>query len=92
MLARIFLQYVRFPFIETARRYLHRIPTWRAFCKLVPQAHVVLGGVTMEEQWQADRTMLQALLRTQPHWRVQDFAEAIGRSRSWVKKWRKRLQ
>ena len=46
----------------------------------------------MEEQWQADRTMLQTLLRTEPHWRVQDFAEAIGRSRSWVKKWRKRLR
>ncbi len=46
----------------------------------------------MEEQWLADRTMLQTLLRTQPQWRIQDFAEAIGRSRSWVKKWRKRLR
>ncbi len=45
----------------------------------------------MEAQWLADRTTLRTLLRTQPQWTVRDFAEAIGRSRSWIKKWRKRL-
>ncbi len=46
----------------------------------------------MEEQWLADRTTLRTLLRTQPHWTVQDLADAVGRSRSWVKKWRARLR
>jgi hypothetical protein len=46
----------------------------------------------MEAQWIADRTMLRTLLRTQPTWRVQDLAEALGRSRSWVKKWTRRLR
>ncbi len=46
----------------------------------------------MEAQWLADRTTLRTLLRTHPHWSVRDFAEAIGRSRGWVKKWRKRLR
>ncbi len=42
----------------------------------------------MEEQWLADRTTLRTLLRTHPHWTLQDLAEAGGRSRSWIKKWR----
>ena len=46
----------------------------------------------MEAQWLADRTTLRTLLRTHPHWTVRDFAETIGRSHGWVKKWRKRLQ
>lgn len=46
----------------------------------------------MEAQWLADRTTLRTLLRTHPHWSVRDFAEAIGRSCGWVKKWRKRLR
>ena len=46
----------------------------------------------MEAQWLADRTTLRTLLRTHPQWTVRDFAEAIGRSRGWVKKWRKRLR
>jgi hypothetical protein len=46
----------------------------------------------MEEHWLADRTTLRTLLRTQPHWTVQDLAQAVGRSRSWVKKWRVRLR
>ncbi len=40
----------------------------------------------MEAQWLADRTTLRTLLRTHPDWSVRDFAEAIGRSRGWVKK------
>ena len=46
----------------------------------------------MEEQWLADRTTLRTLLRTHPHWTLQDLAEAVGRSRSWIKKWKRRLQ
>jgi hypothetical protein len=45
----------------------------------------------MEAQWLADRTTLRTLLRTHPPWTVRDVAEAIGRSRGWVKKWRKRI-
>jgi hypothetical protein len=46
----------------------------------------------MEAQWQADRAMLRTLLRTQPTWTHQDYADAIGRSLGWVRKWRKRLR
>ena len=45
----------------------------------------------MEAHWLADRTTLRTLVRTHPHWTTRDLAEAIGRSRGWVKKWRKRL-
>jgi len=40
----------------------------------------------MEAQWQADRSMLRTLLRTQPAWTQRDYAEAVGRSVAWVKK------
>lgn len=46
----------------------------------------------MEAKWLADRTTLRTLLRTHPEWSVRDFAEAIGRSRGWIKKWRRRLR
>ena len=46
----------------------------------------------MEAQWQADRSMLRTLLRTQPLWTQRDYAQAIGRSVDWVKKWMKRLR
>ncbi len=46
----------------------------------------------MEEQWLADRMTLRTLLRTQPTWTIQDLAQAIGRSRSWIKTWRRRLR
>jgi hypothetical protein len=36
--------------------------------------------------------MLRTLLRTQPTWTQRDYAEAIGRSVAWVKKWTKRLR
>jgi hypothetical protein len=48
------------------------------------------GG--METQWLADRTTLRTLLRTQLSWTLRDFAAAIGRSLSWVKKWVRRLR
>ncbi len=46
----------------------------------------------MEAQWQADRSMLRTLLRTQPTWTRRDYAEAIGRSVAWIKKWVQRLR
>lgn len=46
----------------------------------------------MEAQWIADRAMLRTLLRTHPTWTLHDVADAVGRSRSWVKKWVKRLR
>jgi hypothetical protein len=46
----------------------------------------------MEAQWQADRSMLRTLLRTQPGWTQRDYAEAVGRSLAWAKKWVKRLR
>ena len=44
----------------------------------------------MEVQWQADRAMLRRLMQPQPQWTQHDYADAIGRSVAWVKKWRKR--
>src|SRR6266516_735846 len=46
----------------------------------------------MEAQWVADRLHLRNLLTTQPDWTLQDLAQAVGRSRGWVKKSKKRLQ
>ena len=46
----------------------------------------------MEEQWIVDRAELRRLLLEQPHWTNQQYAEACGHCRSWVKKWKKRLQ
>ena len=46
----------------------------------------------MEEQWIADRAALRALLREHPAWSHAQFARGIGRSISWVKKWRQRFQ
>jgi hypothetical protein len=44
-----------------------------------------------DAMWLADRTQLRNLLRTQPSWSNQDFATALRRSVSWVKKWRRRV-
>ena len=46
----------------------------------------------MEEEWMRDRARLRDLLMRYPDWRVQDYAQAVGRSCSWVKKWRRRLR
>ena len=46
----------------------------------------------MEAQSVADRYRLRTLLVSRPDWRLQDLADAIGRSLSWVKKWVKRLR
>ena len=46
----------------------------------------------MEEEWMRDRALLRDLLNRHPTWRLQDYALAVGRSRSWVKKWCRRLR
>ena len=45
----------------------------------------------MNAQWGVDRRRLRTLLDIRPDWTLQDLADAVGRSRSWVKKWRTRL-
>lgn len=45
----------------------------------------------MEEEWMRDRALLRDLLEQTPQASPQELALAIGRSVSWVKKWRKRL-
>ena len=46
----------------------------------------------MEEEWMRDRALLRDLLNKDPQTPPQELARAIGRSVSWVKKWRKRLR
>jgi hypothetical protein len=48
--------------------------------------------MSTDAEWFADRTRLQILLQTQPAWTITDLAQAVGRSISWVKKWRKRIR
>ena len=43
----------------------------------------------MEEEWMRDWALLRDLLEKTPHASPQKLAQAIGRSVSWVKKWRK---
>src|SRR6266568_5138912 len=47
---------------------------------------------SMEEEWMRDRALLRDLLKKTPHASPQELAQAIGRSVSWIKKWRKRLR
>jgi hypothetical protein len=46
----------------------------------------------MEEAYFADRTTLRQLLKPHPNWTTKPYMAATGRSRRWVKKWRKRLR
>jgi transposase InsO family protein len=46
----------------------------------------------MEEDWYADRAALRARLRDNPRWAATRLARELGRSVSWVKKWRWRLR
>jgi hypothetical protein len=46
----------------------------------------------MDAQLIVDRRRLRDLLALRPEWKLQDFADALGRSLSWVKKWAKRLR
>ena len=46
----------------------------------------------MEAEWLADRSLLRQLLQQQTAWTNQQLAEDIGRSLTWVKKWKKRIR
>jgi integrase-like protein len=46
----------------------------------------------MEEEWYADRANLRLALRDQPDRPAPELAGQLGRSVSWVKKWRRRLR
>ena len=45
----------------------------------------------MEVVYYAARANLRRLLGRYPHWTHQEYAQAVGMSRGWVKKWKKRL-
>jgi hypothetical protein len=45
----------------------------------------------MATQWICNRTALRSLMRQHPHWTNPLDAQAVGRSLSWVKKWKVRL-
>ena len=46
----------------------------------------------MEEQWQVDRARLWHLQQDHPEWTHPQFAQELGRSLTWVKKWRYRFK
>ncbi len=46
----------------------------------------------MEEQWIIDRAKLRDLLTVHPDWSTTQLMSATGRSRGWVKKWKRRLR
>jgi hypothetical protein len=46
----------------------------------------------MEEQWIVDRCKLREVWLDHPEWSKNQLAEAVGRSKAWVKKWLKRLR
>lgn len=45
----------------------------------------------MEATWIAERSMLRHLLALHPTWSSAEVAKCLGRSASWVKKWRRRF-
>jgi len=46
----------------------------------------------MEEQWIVDRSKLREVWLDHPEWSKSQLAEAMGRSKAWVKKWLKRIR
>src|SRR6266704_977867 len=50
------------------------------------------GGTVMEAVYYAARANLRRLMRLYPQWTQPQYAQAVGISRGWVKKWKKRLQ
>src|SRR6266550_9276383 len=46
----------------------------------------------MEAVYYAARANLRRLMRLYPQWTHSQYAQALGMSRGWVKKWKKRLQ
>jgi len=50
------------------------------------------GGDTMEEQYFVDRCTLRCLRKEHPDWSQRKLAQTVGRSRTWVKKWLRRMR
>src|SRR5437763_100620 len=50
------------------------------------------GGTIMTTSDSADRVNLARLQQLHPQWTQQQLADALGRSRSWVKKWLRRFE
>src|ERR687886_144404 len=52
------------------------------------------GGKLMasEQEWYCDRAKVRELRKLYPDYSTLQLMEATGRSRSWVKKWKKRLE
>jgi len=48
--------------------------------------------VTMEEEWVVKRCQLRQVWLDHPEWSHQKMAEEVGCSRSWVKKWLRRIR
>lgn len=46
----------------------------------------------MEEEWLVSRSKLREVWLEHPEWSRQKLAEAVGRSKSWVKKWLRRIR
>ena len=44
-----------------------------------------------ESQWVYDRISLYRLSRQHPDWTSRQYAEVMGRSERWVRKWRRRF-
>src|SRR3954447_15333325 len=74
-------------------RFPHTVPPQAVpEATLWPSAGHRVWRDAMEEQWYADRCRLRELLRAHPDWTKHQLAQEIGRSLSWVKKWRRRLR
>src|SRR5215472_4525064 len=76
---------------RSTRRFPHIVST--APLVYTPSALNFVPGVCRMEEAPlvADRAHLRKLLRTHPTWPYQEYADQIGRSYDWVKKWAKRL-
>ena len=46
----------------------------------------------MEEDWVVSRSKLREVWVEHPEWSRQKMANEVGRSKSWVKKWLKRIR
>lgn len=46
----------------------------------------------MEEEWVVNRSKLREVWLEHPEWSRQKMADEVGRSKSWVKKWLKRIR
>jgi len=46
----------------------------------------------MEEEWVVKRCQLRQIWLDHPEWSRQEMAEEVGCSKSWVKKWLRRIR